>query len=321
VSNVPGIDSAAAISRLPMIGATQSTSYQTETHPLPPQEWPMADTRIASPAYFATLQIPLLQGRDFTVTDRADTPLVIIVNREAAERLWPGDTAVGKRMQIYPEKTWRTVIGIVGGVKLQKLDSESVPTLYIPYAQNPFPTAARSSFVVVRTSMNPETTHRVLKEALATVDDGQAIGPLQSLSQAVASTVSLRRFTTFLISGFAIAATLLALLGTYGVMSFAVSVRTLEIGIRAALGAAPRILLWWVLREGLGLTAVGITLGLVLAMSSLDLLAHVVYGVSVRDPRVFATVVAGLVSASLVACYLPGRRAAAVDPIAAIRHD
>jgi len=315
-----GIQSVAVVSRVPMMGGLQSTAYQTEEHRLPPVEWPFADARMATPQYFATMQIPLISGRDFTDDDRQNTPLVIIISHEAAARLWPNEVCVGKHIQIFPEKTWRTVVGVVGDVKLQNLETENGPVLYIPYNQNPFPNAGRSSYLVARTHLNPETTFATLRRELASVDDGQAIGRLRILTEVVSDSLSLRRFSTALTTGFTLLALGLALIGVYGVMSFSVNARRHDLGVRAALGAQQSQLLWWVLRQALILTGIGVAGGLLLSAISKGMLAKVLYGLNATEYATYAGISVVLVVMATLASYVPARRAAQVSPVTVL-HD
>jgi len=318
---VPGIQSVAVVSRVPMMGGLQSTAYQTEDHRLPPAEWPFADARMATPQYFSTMQIPLMSGRDFTDDDRQNTPLVIMVSHEAATRLWPKEVAVGKHIQIFPEKTWRTVVGVVGDVKLQNLETENGPVLYIPYNQNPFPNAGRSSYLVARTHLPPETTFAILRRELASIDDNQAIGRLRILTEVVSDSLSLRRFTSVLTTGFTVLALALALIGVYGVMSFSVNARRHDLGVRAALGAQKSQLLWWVLRQALVLTGIGIAGGLLLSVMSKSILAKVLYGLNTTEYATYLGISVVLVLMATLASYVPARRAAQVSPVAVLHSE
>lgn len=316
-----GFEAAAAVSRAPMLGTNQSTSYQIDSHILPPADWPTADARLVTPGYFDTMKIPLLHGRDFNEQDREDTPLVMIVTREAALRLWPNQDAIGRRIQMYPEKTWRTVIGVVGDVKLQGLEIDTAPALYIPYRENPFPTAARTSYIVVRSAMDAKTVSANLRRELTSIDDDQAIAPVQAISEVVKRSLSLRRVTTALTAGFALMAFLLALVGVYGVMTFFVNVKRHDIGMRSALGAQRTDILWWILKQGMAVAGLGVVLGLLFTAFSARYLSHILFAVSATDGGTYLGVSVLLFCFATLACYLPARRATRIAPLVALREE
>ena len=315
----PGVEGAAAASRAPMLGGNQSTSYQIDSHLLPPAERPSANARLVTPRYFETMKIPLLRGRDFTDQDQEDTPSVMIITREAAVRFWPGEDAIGRRIQIFPEKTWRTVVGVVGDVKLRGLEVETAPALYIPYRQNPFPTAARTSYIVVRSQMDAQTVSATLRQELASIDDGQAVAPVQSFSDVVKNSLALRKLTTLLTAAFACMSFLLALIGVYGVLAFFVNIKRHDIGVRSALGAQRTDILWWILKQGMTMTAWGVLLGLLLSALTARYLSHQLFAVSATDPATYISVAIAVLMAATVACYLPALRATRLASVALLR--
>jgi len=193
--------------------------------------------------------------------------------------------------------------------------------LYIPYNQNPFPNAGRSSYLVARTHLPPETTFAILRRELASIDDNQAIGRLRILTEVVSDSLSLRRFTSVLTTGFTVLALALALIGVYGVMSFSVNARRHDLGVRAALGAQKSQLLWWVLRQALVLTGIGIAGGLLLSVMSKSILAKVLYGLNTTEYATYLGISVVLVLMATLASYVPARRAAQVSPVAVLHSE
>jgi putative ABC transport system permease protein len=206
-------------------------------------------------------------------------------------------------------------------VKLRNLETETGPTFYIPFRQNPFPTAARSSLLVVRTSMTGANTQAMLRRELAAIDDGQAIGPLRVVTDAISDSLSLRRFTTGLTLVLALLAVALAAMGVYGVVSFTVSAQEHDIGVRAALGAQQHQVLWWVLRQGVALAALGIVIGFALSAVTRQLLARVLFGLTATDAATWTSVALLLITIAAAGCYVPARRASRIDPVTALRQE
>ncbi len=275
-----------------------------------------------SPGYFRAMGIPLLRGRLFTKFDTKGAPRVAIINSTMANRYFPNEDPIGKRIQLIsmfnngPE-VYREIVGIVGDVRSYGLDQETPPQTYEPYTQEPFP----SMTLVARTAGDPTSLNETIRREVLQLDKEQPIFSSETLDRLVATSIGQRRFSMVLFAVFAASAIALASVGLYGVMSYSVAQRTQEVGIRMALGAQRRDVLGLILRHGLGLTLSGVAIGLIAAWAATRLLVNLLYGVSPNDPLTFIGVSLLLISVALLACYLPARRATKVDPIVALRCD
>jgi predicted permease len=286
-------------------------------------EWISMDYREITPGYFRAIGMPLKQGRVFTDADSADSNRVVIINEVVARKYFPGQTAIGKRL--YLGNVPSEIVGIVGDVK-SFLDQPAEPATFIPASQAGYGTSKlfegwfpRS--IIVRTRANPLSLSQSVREAVARVDALVPTGQIRSMDQVLSRSLALRSFMMRLLSIFGGLALVLASVGLYGVISYAVSQRTREIGVRMAIGARPADVLRLILAEGLKLVLAGVVLGIAAALLLTKLLAGMVYGVSMRDPLIFLLVNALLVGVSLAACYIPARRAMRVDPIVALRYE
>jgi len=286
-------------------------------------EWISMNYREITPDYFRAIGTALRQGREFTQTDAETSSSVVIINEAAARKYFPDEGSLGKHL--YVSGVLCEVVGVAGDVK-SYLDQPAEPTTFIPAAQAKWGTSRlfegwfpRS--IVVRTRGNPLILNRALREAMAAADPLVPTGAVRSMDQVLAHSLALRSFMMLLLSIFGGLALVLASVGIYGVISFAVSQRTREIGVRMALGARPADVLQMILTEGLKLVAVGVVLGTVAALLLTRLLEGMVYGVSMRDPLIFALVNLLMAAVSLAACYVPARRAMRVDPLVALRHE
>jgi putative ABC transport system permease protein len=272
--------------------------------------------------YFKAMGIPLLKGRHFTEFDTKGAPRVAIINNTMAKRYFPNEDPIGKHIQLTgmfnngPE-VYREIIGIVGDVKLFGLDREVYPQTYEPHTQEPF------SFMtlVVRAAGDPTGLGESVRREVLQLDKEQPVFRIETLDQLITNSTGQLRFSMMLFAVFAAAAIALASVGLYGVMSYAVTQRTHEVGIRMALGAQRRDVLGLILRQGLWLTLSGIAIGLIAAWAATRLLINMLYGVSATDPLTFAGVSFLLIGVALLACYLPARRATKVDPLVALRND
>jgi predicted permease len=286
-------------------------------------EWINMDYREITPGYFRAVGTALKQGRGFTEADSEGSHFVVIINEAAARKYFPDQSSLGK--YLYVSGVLCEVVGVVGDVK-SYVDQPAEPTTFIPAPQAKLGTSSlfegwypRS--IVVRTTGNPLTLNQALREAVAATDPLVPTGAVRSMDQVLAHSVALRSFMMLLLSIFGGLALVLASVGIYGVISYAVSQRTREIGVRMALGARPADVLRMILSEGLKLVAVGVALGLVAALMLTRLLEGMVYGVSMRDPLIFVLVNLLLVTVSLAACYIPARCAMRVDPLVALRYE
>src|ERR1700728_2127610 len=319
---LPGVQSAGAIYPLPMSGDEMRTFFEIEGRPVTKSDQAHTSIRVASPNYFSTMRIPLLQGRDFSERDdKAATP-VIVVNETLARRYFPNESPIGKRIKpgfsTGPgEAPMREIVGVVGNVKFSDLTAEWTPESYVPYAQSPFGTMT----IVVRSARNPEELTKPIASVVQSLDKNLPAYAPKTVEQYLDGTIAVPRFNTFLLAIFAALAMVLTAVGLYGVISYTVAQRTHEIGIRMALGAQPGDMLRLVVGQGMRLALFGVGLGLVGAFGLTRFLSSLLFGVSSTDPLSFAVVVTMLLGVVLMACYIPARRAMRVDPMVALRYE
>jgi putative ABC transport system permease protein len=318
VRSLPGVRSAAVISLLPFSGGRTSDGYIVEGHePESGGLAPNAQNRVVSPGYFQTLEMPLMRGRDFLASDRADSPLVAIVDETLARRYWPDGNAIGKRIRYSWSDQWMTIVGVTTGVKNRNLNETLEPHFYHPYTQS----RSQEMYLTVRTADDSTAVTAAIRSEVQALDADLPVWGVQPLTVAVDQTLNNQRLTNTLLTVFALLAVLLAAVGIYGVMSLYVSNRTTEFGIRLALGAQPSALLRSVLRQGLTLTLAGVIAGTAAAFALTRTLASLLFEVSATDPTVFFIVPLLLVAVALVACYTPAYRATRVDPLLALREE
>jgi len=327
--SIPGVRSVALFHPLPLSTDFDQTGVFIEEHPLPEGQEGSADRYIVTPAFLDAMQIPLLRGRGFAASDTLDSLPVVIVSRTMAEKFWPGEDALGKRLRLPWEPGWtpdkkmplRTVAGIVGDIKQYGLDTPVAAQLYVPHAQ--YPTLGEN--VVVRAEEHAALPASQLGDEIRglvrSLDPGETVWGLATYDELLADSVALRRFTMLLTGLFAGVAFLLASIGVYGVMSYLVAQRTHEMGVRVALGAQAGDVLRLVIGDGLQLAAAGTGIGIVVALASARLLASLLFSVRPTDPLTFAAAALLLVGVALAACYVPARRAMRVDPMVALRYE
>ncbi|MGH7674252.1 MAG: FtsX-like permease family protein, partial [Gemmatimonadales bacterium] len=317
VRALPGVTSAGAVTTLPFspVGVDHDMPVSVDGRPQPEGRIPEADFRITSPGYFETMAIPVVRGRTFDENDRADAPLVAVVNQEFARTLLAGEDPIGTRIRYGHRGPPIEIVGLVGQVRHRGLDAEPRPELYVPYRQLQYGTMT----LVVRAAGDPLTLAEPVKRAVYAVDPAQPVTAVATMAELMQASAATRRFHMVLFAGFAALALGLAAVGLYGVISYAVTQRGREIGIRLALGAAPRDVFRVVLGDGVRLAAAGVVIGLVGAVALTRLLATLLFSVSPTDPLVLATVAAALVAVAGLACALPARRATRVDPVVALR--
>jgi putative ABC transport system permease protein len=262
--------------------------------------------------------IPLVAGRFFTPADTANATKVVIVNQELAREFWPAQNAVGQRISFDGSTgPWREIAGVVGDIKQHALWRSSAPMVYVPYAQDPWTFMS----LVVRSRYKPEALVSSVRHAVLNVDKNQPLFSVRTMRQVVSLSIGVRRFNTLLLGLFALLALILALVGIYGVISYSVSQRTHEIGIRMALGAERSDVLKMVVGQGLKLALVGVAIGIVGALALTQFLSSLLYGVKPTDPLTFIAVSLILIVVALLACYIPARRASKVDPMIALRYE
>jgi putative ABC transport system permease protein len=317
VKAVPGVQSTATISTLPLSGNQTDTNFLIEGRPAPPpNQEPSAWFNSVSADYFQAMQLHMVKGRTFSETDNDKSPLVAIISETMARKYWPNEDPMGKRIGRGPDK-WREIVGVVRDVKHFGLDSDAPPTMYFPMRQVP----ARGMDLVVRTSGDPLSMAPVLRQQVWAGDRNLAIANLGTMKDLVSSSITQQRFILTLLACFAALALLLAAVGIYGVMSYAVTQRTHEIGIRMALGARVGDVLRLVVRQGLVLTLIGVAIGIALAFSLTRLMKSLLFDVAPTDALTFAIVALALVLVALLACLIPARRATKVDPLIALRYE
>jgi putative ABC transport system permease protein len=324
LERVPGIKLASLATELPLSGQRLPHEFIiADRPPIPSGSEPDADTNLVSPAYFQALQIPLLEGRVFTSGDRSGAPLVAVVSQSMARKYWPGQDPVGARVRYARDEAsgWMTVVGIVGNVKADGLDQESTPAIYTPIFQKR-ESWRRWATVIVRTAgPAPMELGSELKRQVWALDSQLPIVQMQPMTWLLDDSLAERRFNTVLLGTFAGVSLLLSMIGVYGVISYTVSQRTREFGIRMALGALRSDLLLGVLGQGMRSVGVGLALGLLAAFALTRVLAGLLFGVSSKDPITFLGTAACLSVVALLASYVPARRAGRVDPMVALRHE
>ncbi|MBZ5571865.1 MAG: ABC transporter permease, partial [Acidobacteriia bacterium] len=312
---VPGVQSAAAVSRLPLAGGNSDRSFQL---PGSDQSY-QADIRVSTPGYFQTMGIPLLKGRGLSEQDAHSSSLVAVVNEALAHTVFSGQDPIGKYILDFgPQLDKVQIVGVVGNVRHVGLETTPRPEVYLAFGQAHWP----SVFMVVRSkTSDPLALASAAQNVVASVNRDIPLANLRTMQDVIADSVLRRRFAMLLLSIFAGLAMLLAAIGLYGVMSYTVSQRTHEIGIRMALGAGKGDVLRLVIGQGMGLAAVGVVLGVTGSIALTRLMSGLLYGVSARDPFVVAVVAGLLVGVALTANYVPVRRAAKVDPMVALRYE
>ena len=317
VQGQPQVISAAFSATVPLNQNVQfNGSFRIEGQPVHLGDAsPSANYSVVTSDYFRTMHIPLLAGRSFEHRDGPDNPQVAILNQSIARHRWPGQNPVGRRISVDDGKTWIAVVGIVGDTKEAGLDRPVGDEIYACLAQFPLLQAS----LVAKTSGDPMDVARTVVQRMYEVDPDQPAGKIRSMEQVRADSIAAPRLTANLLGIFALLALLIAATGISGVMALAVSQRTHEIGVRMAIGARPFDILKMVLGQGMGLAVIGVALGLLGAFGLTNVLKGLLFEVTPTDPFTFAAVATVLVFAALVACYVPARRAANVDPMIALR--
>jgi predicted permease len=332
VRATPGVESASYINHLPIAGDSWGFSFRIEGRPKPaPGDSPSAIYRVVFPGYFRAMRIPLLRGRDIVNSDRIDAAPVVIINEIMAKRHWPNDDALGKRISI-DDSTWATVVGIAKNMVQQDWGAPPEPEMFFPYAQQRVfltGTASRYAYLTLvarvacgaRERCNPAAFTTPIVRAIREIDRNVPISNVQTMSSVANQATAESRFYLVLLGAFAAIALTLAAVGIYGVMSYSVTRRTHEIGIRIALGAEQGTVLRFIVRQGMTVALVGAGVGLVAAFALTRLMGRLLFGVGPTDPTTFAVVTTTLCAVALAASYLPARRATRVDPLTALRSD
>jgi putative ABC transport system permease protein len=317
LASLPGVAHAGLTIILPMSGINSDSSFDIEgrmsddAHPGPDEE-----IRLVSSDYFRTLEMPLLKGRFFTGADVLDAPPVVVINHALAQRHWPNEEAIGKRIQLPTAKApvWATIVGIVGDLHHRGLDQPVKPEFYAPLAQAPYPAV----ILAVRSPQDPKGLTSAIRSAVQAIDPTLPIAHIRTLEQVIGDSVAPRRLSVVLLAVFAAVALVLAAVGIYGVMSFLVAQRTHELGVRMALGAQRWDVLRLVISHAGALIGAGTVVGLIVALLSTSLLRSVLYEVSALDMPTFLFVTLTLALVALIASYIPARRATRADPMIAL---
>jgi putative ABC transport system permease protein len=319
VESLPGVRSAALADSLPLSPyqgfLLMSPNRLLSRAALSSSTTAMMRVLTVSPGYFYTLGIPVLKGRTFTDHDDEQALKVAVVNEALARRLWPTEDPIGKQLPLFRHSP--TVVGVVGNTRHEGLSQDTDPEFYVPCLQSPHD----SMQLAVRTAVEPESIVSAVRAQVRAVDPEQPLYHVATLEQVLSESLAPRRFNMLLLGIFAGIALALATVGIYGVMAFSVTQRTHEIGIRMALGAERRNVLGLIVRQGLRLTLFGVVLGVAGAWALTSFLASFLFGVAPRDPATFALVSLALVAVSILACYIPARRATRVDPMVALRYE
>lgn len=320
LKTLPGVESTGAVLSLPLGGDTFNVErgFIREGRPATPEEASSATYLAATPDYFRTLKIPLINGRVFTDHDTEQMPKVVVVNETMASQLWPGESPVGRHITIWRDEQFpRQIVGVVGDAK-RALDTEAGQQMYVPYAQD---SGWGSMSLVIRTSGEPAGMVAAVRNEIRTFEKGIPVYNVKTMNEVLATSVGPRRTPMLLLGAFAAVALLLAMIGIYGVTAYYVTERTQEIGIRMALGAQMGDVMKLVLKGGLTLALVGIGVGLAGAFLLTRLMTTLLFGVKPTDWVTFVAVSLCLLVTALLACYLPARRATKVDPLVALRYE
>jgi predicted permease len=314
------VESAAVAGNLPFTYNGDSATIAVEGIPDPPvDQWPNVIYRAIGPGYFSTMGIPLIRGREFTDQDGADSKKVVVISEKTAQRYWPGQDPIGKRLK--PGATnsdipWREVIGVVKDVRQNDFIAQPKMQMYLPYRQMK---NVAANALVVRTSVEPMSLATSMRNAIWAVDKDQPVANIDTMQHIVSEAIARQRFSMLLLGIFAVLALVLAAVGIYGVMSYSVAQRTHEIGIRMALGARRADVLQMTVKQGLKLVGAGMIIGLAAAFLLTRVMASLLFGISATDPITFVGISLVLLVVAILASYVPALRATKVDPIIALR--
>jgi putative ABC transport system permease protein len=323
-SAAPGVVSAGAISDLPLSGSNTGDYFTIEGRPpIAKETEPLTEYRVVSPRYFESMGIPLLSGRDFAQSDTRQSPNVVVINDAFARRHFAGEDPLGHRLKLQgQERDPLLIVGVVGNVRDIGLDEQPTPEAYVPFLQDPLSqTYQRSMTIVARTSLDPGAIAGPLRAALTSVDKGLPVYELKPMTEYLRDSLARRRFNLVLLSVFSSVALALAAVGIYGVISYGVTQRTHELGIRMALGAQPRDVLKLVVRQAMLVALAGVAIGLLASLALTRLMKGLLFSVSVTDPLTFGVIALLMTLIALLACLVPARRATKVDPLVALRYE
>ncbi|HSE25463.1 MAG TPA: ABC transporter permease [Pyrinomonadaceae bacterium] len=315
VAALPGVESVGFISELPMTGQPNDIPYRVDGRVTPETFAYDDDFRRVNNGYFSALRIPLLRGRNFTPQEIRDSANVIIVSDLLVKNVFPNEDPLGKRLVLAMSEKSFEIVGVVGDVRHRALDTDPSPAMYLPTFDGNWMN------LVIRTTGDPEKLTAAVRREVQNIDPDQPIADVKVMNEWLRNSVSAPRYRTILLALFSLIALVLASTGIYGVMSYSVTQRTHEIGVRMALGARRFHVLQLVVRQGMVLVAIGVVLGLLLAFALTRVLASVLFNVTPSDPLTFSLVAVALPLVALLACYIPARRATRVDPLIALRYE
>jgi putative ABC transport system permease protein len=318
---LPGVESASLTTALPLSGTTFGGPFSIEGRPLDMSgKPPHATVRTIAPDYFKVMGMTLIKGREFGAEDTDTSVPVVVINETFARGFFAQNDAIGQRIKLGAPgspRPWMLIAGVVKDVKSDGLDAESTPEMYMPYSQN----VSSGMTLVVRTLSNPSNSVAAVREQVQSIDKDQPVYDIRTLAQLLGEAVAQRRLNMLLLGAFALIALLLATSGIFGLMTYMVTQRTREIGIRMALGAQKSDILKLIFGRGMSLTMIGLGVGLAAAFALTRLMSSLLFGVSATDPLTFLSVASLLAIVALIACYIPARRAMKVDPLIALRYE
>jgi putative ABC transport system permease protein len=320
LNDVPGVKSAAIATQLPYGEDATTRNLLIEGIPQQPGEIRLINSESINSEYFRTLRIPMLEGRNFSEQDGANSPRVAVISQKLAQRFWPAASAIGKRIQESGEgasQEWATIVGVVGDVHYDWNEREDYPAVYIPYKQAP----RSDSYIALRAERDPLALVAAARGAVESIDPDLPVSSIKTFDRLISESIVGFSYVAAMMGILGVIALVLGSVGVYGVMAYSVVERTHEIGMRLALGAQPREILKLMLSRGAILTGLGLLIGLPLSFIVASILASLFFGVSSTDVSIFATVPVLLSAISILACCIPARRAMRVDPMVALRYE
>jgi putative ABC transport system permease protein len=315
----PGIEAAGLTAYLPLSGQDNGWAFFIDGRPpLPVGVFNIAKYRPVSEGFFETIGMPIVTGRTFTSFDRDDAPPVVVINQSMARTYWGAEDPVGQRLR-FGGPNWRTIVGVVGDVRHEGLDSDAKPEMYVPFSQTP--QVENLATVVVRTAIDPAAMTKTLRDTVTSMDASAPLDQVRTMEETVSLSVNQPRFRTALLVVFSALALLMASIGVYGTTSYTARQRTREFGLYIAIGATARDVLRMVLRGATIVIVTGLALGLVASLAITRVLTKFLYGVTPLDPSTFVIAPLFMFVIAIVASYVPARRATRVDPMVALRYE